>query len=111
MGRVILKIEGFYLEYSTNVDAPVTNPMNLDEFKAHYKERLIADGMKELEERLERVEAKGTSAFDEDSWMSTVMCNSFGDDDTELDPAGFVAWVRAETAVSDNNRKEGSTNE
>jgi len=110
MARLILKIEGFYLEYSTNADAPVTNPMTLDEFKTHYKERLISDGMKELEERLERVEAKGTSAFDEDSWMSTVMCNSFGDDDTELDPDGFVAWVHAETTdVDDNRTSEGMT--
>lgn len=68
MGRFIMKLhddkenKDYYLEWSTVVDAPVTYGMSLEEFKQHYIEAYGSQEMKNLEERLARVEEKSISA-------------------------------------------------
>ena len=62
MGRYIIKLGNYYLEWSSIVDAPVGFGMTLDEFTAHYREHYGTDSMDDLARRLERVERTGTSA-------------------------------------------------
>lgn len=76
MPRYIVKIAGKYLEWSTVVDAHVTYPMTLDEFREYYKERYGTEGMRDLGDRLGRVETRGTSSFLHKSAEDTVSCNS-----------------------------------
>lgn len=63
MGRFIVKLEGYYLEWSEVVDAPTTFGMPLEEFKEYYRERYGEASMDQLEPRLERVEKNGTSSL------------------------------------------------
>ena len=82
MSRYICKFEdhgkSYYLEWSTIVDAPVTNGMSLDEFKAYYAGRYDTVGTRGLDERLERVEAKGTSSQIHDSLDQLIAHNRAG---------------------------------
>jgi len=78
VGRYIIKLKDYYLEWSTIVDAPLTYGMALDEFKGYYKDEYGNDGLRDLPNRLARVEAKGTSAHDEESAESTIWLNRAG---------------------------------
>lgn len=62
MGRFIIKLESYYLEWSEVVDAPTTCGMSLERFKEYYQGRYGELGMEFFEERLERVEKYGTSS-------------------------------------------------
>ncbi len=84
MPRYIVKLQDYYLEWSTVVDAPVTYGMTLEEFKEYYQQEYGADGMRNLLDRLLRVEAKGTSSQLDDSVESVVSCNRAGKDETSL---------------------------
>ena len=67
MGKFIIKIaddkfhKDYYMEWSTIVDAPVTNGMSLSEFKDYYELEYGKSSMAELEERLKRVKVNGSS--------------------------------------------------
>jgi len=65
MPRYICKfpVDGtdYYLEWSSIVDAPVTYGMTLDEFRCYYQEEYGNQGMKGLDERLQRVDEIGHS--------------------------------------------------
>lgn len=63
MGQYIIKIKGCYMEWSTIVDAPVTNGMTLEEFVKYYMGKYGVRGMDALGERLDRVEKFGHSAL------------------------------------------------
>lgn len=94
MGRFILKIEDLYFEYSTVSERPESDPMPLDAFRSYYGERHGSVGLEDLKERLERVEAKGTSSFEDGSWKESVLCNRAGKGEEYLTPSGFMSWVR-----------------
>jgi hypothetical protein len=69
MPRYIIKIDGLYAEWSTIVDdkldvvesAPITNFKPLDLFKEDYERKYGIEGMKNLPDRLNRVEEFGAS--------------------------------------------------
>lgn len=61
MGRGIVKIKDHYLEWSTIVDAPVTFGMSLAELEEHIRYEYGRSGLRDLPERLARVEQYGTS--------------------------------------------------
>lgn len=90
MGRAIIKLSEYYLEWSTIVDAPTTFGMKLDEFKKYYRQRYGTEGMKELPERLERVEKKGTSFHEDTSYKETIRGNRAGPDESKLSEAEIV---------------------
>jgi hypothetical protein len=52
--------------------------MSLDELREHVKEQYGAEGMRELPERLARVEAKGTSGHDDRSAVDAMWLNRAG---------------------------------
>jgi len=94
MPSYILKIEDRYFTYSTIPDAPTSEPMTLEAFKAEWQRLHGVIGMLELQERLTRVETKGTSSYGDASWRETVSCNRTGPGESELTPDQFVEWVR-----------------
>lgn len=91
MPRYIIKLDGKYLEWSTVVDAPVTEPMNLDDFREYYKMRNGTESMLMLEPRLERVEATGTSAHN--TSVGELICgNRAGEGETCLTREQILAF-------------------
>jgi len=84
MARTILKLhddqnnKDYYLDWSSIVDAPVTFGMDLDEFKEYYAEEYGATGMKDFEDRMSRVECKGSSSFIYNSVEAVIECNRAG---------------------------------
>lgn len=84
MGRYIIKLEDYYLEWSTIVDAPVTYGMSLEEFKQHYREEYGNSSMPELEQRLRRVEEGGTSALNGMTIQDVISGNRAGPDGAKL---------------------------
>lgn len=88
MPRYIVKLsegeQSWYMEWSTVVDAPITYGMSLDQFKKFYQEQYGRRGMGELDERLERVEAKGTSSHGHTSAEDTIDWNRAGENETCL---------------------------
>lgn len=91
-----LEIDGVdhYFEWSTIVDAPVTYGMPLEEFREYYRSEHGESGMRDLPERLERVEQKGTSSMLDDSLDDLIQGNRAGEDDTPLNKAGLVDFLR-----------------
>ena len=68
MGKFIPKItddqtkkKDYYMEWSTVVDAPTTYGLELEEFNKYYKSQYGESGMRDLPERMERVEKTGSS--------------------------------------------------
>lgn len=84
MPRYIVKLEDYYFEWSTIVDAPVTFGMKLDEFKEYYQEAYGTEGMRDLDYRLERVEMFETSSITPTTIKEMIKGNRAGPDETEL---------------------------
>ena len=80
----IVKLRDKYFEYSTIVDAPISEGATLAKFKAYYRRKYGAEGMRTLPERLARVEAKGTSSMGDESAEDTLSGNRAGPNETEL---------------------------
>lgn len=62
MPRYIIKLNDYYFEWSSIVDAPVTFGMKLEDFKEYYQEAYGIERMRDLDYRLERIEMFGTSS-------------------------------------------------
>ncbi len=81
MGRCIIKLsrggEDWYMEWSTVSDGPGWGYC-LETFKLLWGERFGSEGLRELEERLVRVEAKGTSMLDHKNVDETIAFNRAG---------------------------------
>ena len=84
MPRYILKLENWYFEWSTIVDAPITYGMTLDEFKEYYRMEYGNRGMGTLSERLERVEESGTSAVPTQTANQLIQFNRAGNNEENL---------------------------
>lgn len=88
MGRYIVKLtdkrRDYYLEWSTVVDAPVTYGMSLEQFRRHYQSEYGNSAMREFDERMKRVEDKGTSSLMHKSVAELVAYNRAGDNETRL---------------------------
>lgn len=81
MPTYIIKIENYYLEWSTIVDAPISYGASLEEFRQYYQGKYGSEGM--LDERLKRVEKSGCSAYHYDL-DTLISCNRAGKDETCL---------------------------
>lgn len=64
MGRFIVHHKGWFFEWSTVVDAPVTYGMTRLQYEAYYLEENGTRSASELAERMKRTLEKGTSAHD-----------------------------------------------
>lgn len=69
MGHFIIKLKDentkkeYYLEWSSVVDAPITWGLTLKQLKQRIKKESGNEGLKELVDRLKRVEKTGTSCL------------------------------------------------
>lgn len=61
MGRCILKIKDYYLEWSSVVDAPVSAGMKRDDFKKYYRREYGESGMLDFERRMMTADAVGST--------------------------------------------------
>lgn len=90
MPRYIVKLvdpranKEYYLLWSSVVDAPVTNGVGLTEFKEFYKDEYGNEGMKEFDERMARVNAKGTSCRLSKNVEEFLACNRAGPFESNL---------------------------
>ena len=84
MPSFIVKLESYYMEWSTVVDAPTTFGMKLDEFEQYYEHENGRRGMEDLPNRLERVERHGTSSIGPMSASDLLELNRAGPDESEL---------------------------
>lgn len=88
MPTYIIKLEdkgrSWYLEWSTIVDAPITNGMSLEEFKQYYEDTYGPEEMSELDERLARVEENSISALNYSKLSELLEYNRAGVGETSL---------------------------
>lgn len=89
---VIVKLEGKYLLWSNATDAPCGPAMTLDELRAYTKEEHGAAGLRDLEERLVRVEAHGTSSMLREDAAQTMWLNRAGAGETPLTREQLVEY-------------------
>lgn len=81
----------WYLEWSTEWDAPSSKGMTLEEFKVYYRALHGESGTHTLPARLERVEAKGISALPpHDDLDDYFEWNRAGENETTLDKYGII---------------------
>lgn len=96
MPRYIIKLtdaqdnKDYYLEWSTVVDAPVTHGMGREQFTEYYTKRYGTEGARDLPERFDTVEKKGTSSHFEKSVDEVIWSNRAGDNETHLDLEGLL---------------------
>jgi hypothetical protein len=84
MPRYIVKIKDRYFDWSTVVDAPVTYGMTLERFREYYRSEYGSDGMRHLDDRLERVEAKGTSSRLDENLKECIGFNRAGENEKQI---------------------------
>lgn len=92
MGQFIVKLEGQYLIWSTVVDAPITRGLTLEELREYTVEEAKEEALRSLEERLMRVEEKGTSSRMHSSAEGTITFNNAGVGNTELSVEQIVEF-------------------
>ena len=83
MPKGIIKIKDKYFEWSTISDAPTTYSMSLEELHEYIKEEYGNVGLKDLPERLERVEKWGSS-FITENLNDTIRFNRAGDNEDNI---------------------------
>ena len=89
MGKCIVKIKDKYFEWSTIVDAPVTYGMNKEELRNYIKEEYGNRGLRELPQRLERVEEKGASWQSGANLEDTIRLNRAGENEETITKEGI----------------------
>jgi hypothetical protein len=77
MPKFIIKLtnesQDYYLEWTTVMDAPATYGMSLAEFREYHRDEYGRSRDVELEQRLARVEATGTSCLGPDRTVDAVI--------------------------------------
>ena len=89
--KCILKLNDYYLLWSTVSDSPVTWGLPLDEFKVYYECEYGNTGMDELPARLERVDRTGTSAFGQTA-DEVILKNRAGHKEAHLSRDELIDW-------------------
>lgn len=82
----------YYLEWSSNIDAPVARGLELGDFKSMYAEKYSAEDFRELPLRLARVEATGSSSLyaQHDTLADFLNYNCAGENGETLDKEGLL---------------------
>lgn len=99
MPRYLIKLidekdnnKSYYLEWSTIVDAPVTFGMSLEDFAKYYQEEYGRHGMLDFEQRVRRLEEKGTTCPHDKNVDETISGNRAGKNETELTKEEIIDW-------------------
>ncbi len=100
MARFLLKLshedKSWYLEWSTVVDAPVARFDSLEELKEYYQAEYGRSGMLDLDQRLFRVEQKGTSSLIHKSADDLISYNRAGANETCLTKEQIIKYYCTE---------------
>lgn len=107
MARFIARLDDMYFEWSTIVDAPVTYGMTREEFKEYYLEEYGRSSLLEFEQRMLRVDAKGTSSHIHASAEETVYVNRAGKGETCLSLAQLKRYLSNREYERSENREVG----
>jgi hypothetical protein len=83
MGRGLIKLDKWYLEWSTIVDAPVTYGMSKEETYNFYKEKYGNTGLRDFERDIEECDKRGTCYRDGYTLDNILSCNRAGPKETE----------------------------
>lgn len=92
MGKYIIKLDDYYMEWTTISDAPATFGMSLDEFKEYYQEEYGNKGMEDLPKRLERIEKYGSSSIVPKSAEDVIFLNRAGYNEKTLSRSEIIEW-------------------
>ncbi len=92
MGRPIVKLADHYIEWSTIADGPGSYGMTLEELTDYVREEQGNEGLRELPKRLARIDAKGTSSFDDKSAEDTIWLNRAGPGEKPLHVAEIIEF-------------------
>ena len=84
MAHFIIKLKQYYYIWSSVVDAPITDSLDLEQLTNWIKQQEGEEGLRKLPERLKRVEEKGTSAFNYSSVEELISYNRAGENETHL---------------------------
>ena len=84
MGKGIVKLGSKYVMWSTIVDAPLTEGMTREELREYIQDQHGRAGVADFEERMKRVEAKGTSFVDLKSVEDVIHLNRAGANEKTL---------------------------
>ncbi len=92
MGKFLLHHEGVFVEWSTVVDAPVSEAMNLDELSGYIRNRYGEEGIDQLPARIARAVEKGTSCIGPSYTFDDIVAgNRAGPDEAELSRDELIA--------------------
>ena len=83
MPNYIIKIKDKYFEWSTIVDAPITNSMTIEELERYISVSQGDEGIRKLPERMVRVNAKGCSSL-RDDLGALLESNRAGENETSI---------------------------
>lgn len=84
MPRYIIKIKDKYFEWSTIVDAPITDGMTKEELEEHIRFKYGDEGIKGLPGRLKRIESTNTSCLNKTSLKDLTDHNRAGKNESCL---------------------------
>lgn len=82
----------YYLEWSTIVDSPISYGTSLEEFKEYYKNKYGTAENQNLQERLDRVEKKGTSSLIDTDVIEVLFGNRAGPGESPLSYDEIIRW-------------------
>lgn len=104
MPQFIVALRDKFVMWSTIVDAPVSEPMTLEQLTRYMRKEGGEEAIRALPERLARVDAKGTSAINDADANDTMWMNRAGAGESRLTRAQLEAWLFGEV----DKRPEGS---
>ncbi len=84
MARYLIKLDKWYFEWSTVVDAPITYRMTLKQLIKYIKDEYGRTGLEELPSRLKRVEKQGISFLANVSVDEFIEFNRAGKNETSI---------------------------
>lgn len=88
----------YYFDYSTESGTPL-KAMRLEEYREHYRRLHGRLGLTKLGERLERADAKGTSARKRESLEEMLKGNKAGEGQAELSTQEVIDLLMAKRSV------------
>lgn len=111
MGRITVAVDDgearYYMEWSSNVEAPITRGMRLMEFLAHHRAEYGEIGNRLLNDKLDRVNRHGTSCRRPTSFADFIVGNRAGLHETEATEEQIVShYIRGMPKTAGKSRRE-----
>ena len=91
MAQYIVHHKGAYNIYGTIADgAYFESALTLNQLKQYIKEEFGEQGLRNLPQRLERAQQKGTSSINANSLEETLLCNRAGKNESHISTKTFI---------------------